>query len=71
MAIVTSVRWCLIEGLVVIDLIIIDEYFPCAFIILRIVSTVYLLKLASRNLTLFGILLRRLTPGHLLRAGVM
>ena len=58
MAIVTSVRWCLIEGLVGIDLIIIDEYFPSAFIILRIVSTVYLLKLASRNLTLSGILLR-------------
>ena len=30
--------------------------FPCAFIILHLVRTIYLLKLTSRNLALFGIL---------------
>ena len=32
--------------------------FPCAFIILHLVNTIYLLKVASPNLALFGILLQ-------------
>ena len=57
MAVVTSVKWYLIVVLIGIDLILIDvEFLSCAFIILYLVSISYLLKLASWNLALFGIL---------------
>ena len=36
--------------------------FPCAFIILHLVNTIYLLKVASWNLALFGILLEWFPP---------
>ena len=45
--------------------------FPCAFIILHLVSKIYLLNLACWNWALFEILFWWFTPGHFLRAGVI
>ena len=56
MAIGTSVRWYLIVvSLALIWSLSMWSIFPCAFIILHLLNTIYLLNLASWNLALFGI----------------
>ena len=45
--------------------------FPYAYIILHLVTMIYLLKVAFWNLALLGILLQWFFPGHFLRASVL
>ena len=76
-ATVTSVRWYFIVVLIGIDLIITDVKYASVilqkytFVILHLVSTIYLLNLLSWKLALFASLFRWFTPRHFLRVGVV